>query len=161
LIVNNCTAQNSSSHVVQVTQKAKLINFSKNKTNPNFEKLQFSLGLGIATYDKSSFLFSLESYAFFSEFFSISLGIDVYRILINRRSDVKAKSFNVLDVYSLPLFDSKLVNFVLGGGVALNQGFSLIGMLKLDFNLNKNISVGPEYKQPIFFGSDFQLLLYF
>jgi len=159
-VFNHCAAQgnfNSSISLRSITKKSNLIKPTEVSLKSDLNKILISIGLGISKYDKSSALYSLESIAFATENFSFGLGLDFYRILIDNSSSIKARAFNVFALYYHTLFSKnpKFANFFLGGGLTFIKGVAFIGILRLDFNLNKNLSIGSEYKQPVFFGTDF------
>lgn len=130
--------------------------FQRYPAESNFKELQFSVGLGIAKYDKISVLYTAEIFALLDKNVSAGIGIDYFKIIQKLSSATKIRSVSVYVVYTNSLFPKNrtVCTFKIGGGVSFTQGISPVGIFGLDFNLNKKISIGAEYKQPIFIGSD-------
>lgn len=131
--------------------------FQRYSTDSNFKVFQVSVGLGIAKYDKISVLYTAEIFSQLDNNFSAGIGIDYYNVLRKLSSKKKIRSVSIYAIYynSLFLKNRTLCIYNIGGGISFSQGIAPVGIFRLYFNINKNISVGGEYKQPIVIGSDF------
>lgn len=138
-------------------------NYIPNQKSKNFQsesainKFQISTGAGMSFYDKISSLYTIEIFSYLTKSFSAGMGTDFYNILINFSSPRKIRSFSIYGLYYNALFhkNPSLAEYKIGGGLSFSDGTYPVGIFKLDFYINKNLSVGGEYKQPFFGGADF------
>ncbi len=118
------------------------------------DKFKFSSGVGLVISKQNSAfpIYSAEVFKSFNYNIAVGAGIDIYGKTNNRNENMPSLNFYAL--YNPYLFinnKSQFFEFFIGPGLEVHIfSVNALALIRADFNINKNFSVGTSFKQPFF-----------
>jgi hypothetical protein len=145
-------------------QKDTSIKSNKDTLRFNPAKNKFSLGIGkVITKQNGSFsIYTVEFFKTFNDKMGLGAGLDIYGP-VNQSNPGSSPSLNFYFFYNpyILINKNKIAEFYLGPGIEVGYTtIQALALVRVDFDISKDFSLGISLKQPLFYNDQESYLTY-